>query len=203
MTIRDREIEMDISKIPTMGWVVMGILAAGVLVVVSFLLLVLIRSLKSVNITSSVFSLTQKEQAAAEGRELLDNQMRNAGNHIGKLRNLIENRLKELYALTDEQKNIVYLLAKALGDDLVKQVRLDFVRNHIIGKTDQEMKLYADSKAEGYYERVRSYLSNYNWVIPEYDFTSVMHKDRVSTDIFKDCFYRVYSGGKMIAGGKE
>jgi len=155
---------------------------------------------KGKDIKSKIFSATEKQTVAADARELMDNQIRTGSFHINAIRRMIRDSFVGLYPdYTDLEYEYIDLLTKSITDNLLQHFQIDLVRNHIMKKTESELRSYTEGKASGYYEKVKTYLDDYNKAIKKYDFTAIM--DNITRDRFFELYLNAYSGAKKIATG--
>lgn len=182
-----------ICKLPFFAWCFIAVMFFSVLFVAYKLF-------KGKDIKSKIFSATEKQTVAADARELMDNQIRTGSFHINAIRRMIRDAFVSIYPdHTELEYEYIDLLTKSITDNLLQHFQIDLVRNHIMKKTDVELKSYTEGKASGYYEKVKTYLDDYNKAIKKYDFSAIM--DLISNDDFYELYLNAYSGAKKIATG--
>lgn len=186
-----------LSGLPPYVWAYITIIFTVVVAIVAVTLVVL---LKNKEIKTKSFSITEKEQIQAESRELSDNQMRTAKIHIGSIRILVSDQVdKQFEGITPIEKSFMDLLVKQITDNLLEQFRIDLVRNHIVKKTDEELKVYTQAKAQTYYTKIKLYLNDYNYVIRRYDFKKLV--DAIPFQQIYDIYYESYMSAKQLSVG--
>jgi hypothetical protein len=167
---------------------------------VGMVLFALYSILKGRNLTTPIISLTEKEKIQAEGRELSDNQMRTAKIHIGSIRTLLREQSYELFPdMTALESAYMELLTGKITDNLLEQFRIDLVRNHIIKKSEDELKIYTQAKANTYYTKIRLFLDDYNHNILKYDFKKII--DSIPYQRIYDIYYESYLSAKQLSVG--
>lgn len=154
------------------------------------------------NLSTPVFKLTEpeKERVQAESRELSDNQMRTAKIHIGSIRMLMITEAERIFpGMTSLEQAYTGLLAGKITDNLLEQYRIDLVRNHIVKKSDEDLKIYTQAKASTYYTKIRLFLCDYNPNLPNYDLKKIIEGIPFK-DIY-DIYYESYLSAKQLSMG--
>ena len=186
-----------LKELPGFAWVciMITVIAVVALVVVGLYLI-----LKGKNVTSPIISITEKERIQSESRELSDNQMRTAKIHIGSIRTLMMEEAEKLF-MDMEPLELAYieLLTGKITDNLLEQFRIDLVRNHIVKKSDEELKVYTQAKANTYYTKIRVFLGDYNHNIKKYDFKKII--DAIAYQRIYDIYYQSYLSAKQLSAG--
>lgn len=186
-----------LKELPWFAWICMSITVVAVITLVVFGLYYI---LKGKNITTPVVSITEKEKIQAESRELSDNQMRTAKIHIGSIRTILMEQAEKVFEdMEPLETAYVELLTGKITDNLLEQFRIDLVRNHIVKKSDEELKVYTQAKASTYYTKIRVFLSDYNHNIKKYDFKKII--DSVPQQKIYDIYYLSYLSAKQLSAG--
>lgn len=171
-----------------------------VVAVVSIVGFVIYKILSGKDITTKAFTATQKVQIQADSRELSDNQMRAAKVILGKLKVLLCTEADVIWtSKTSLETDYISLLLNHITTHLLEQYRIDLVRNHIMQKNYEELKIYSDAKAVMYRMKVESFLNDYNRCIPQYDLKRIL--DNVPENTFKELYYQAYSQAKSLSVG--
>ena len=174
-----------LKELPGFAWVCIMI---TVISVVALVIVGLYYILKGKNVTTPIISITEKERIQSESRELSDNQMRTAKIHIGSIRTIMMEEAEKLF--TDMEP---------LELNLLEQFRIDLVRNHIVKKSDEELKVYTQAKANTYYTKIRVFLGDYNHNIKKYDFKKII--DAIAYQRIYDIYYQSYLSAKQLSAG--
>ena len=193
--------KVDLSSIPTIGWIaiiIIGILLAAVL---SFAIYVISKK----NVKSKFVELNEpireeiKERYIAEGKDLVDNQSQVAKLMLKIARiKLYETGLKIFNIQDEKDKTILEMITYRISDRLNYELKNDFTRNHIINKSNYELELYANAKAKAYYRLITEKLYMFNSKLPDYELPKIM--DEISFDDTKKLFSDIYFSGRDIAG---
>lgn len=171
-----------------------------VLITVVLIFFLLLQVIRTKDIKTPVFSIAAKEQIQAEGRELSDNQMRTAKIHIGSIRVLLREEVDRQFTdMSPLQLAYMDLLIGKITDNLLEQFRIDLVRNHIVKKSEDELKVYTQAKAQTYYTKIKVYLDDYNYNIPAYDFKKIV--DVIPFQKFYNIYYTSYLSAKQLSVG--
>lgn len=175
-------------------------LSVTIIVVVALIVVGLALILKNKDIKLKSFSISEKEQLQAEGRELSDNQMRTAKIHIGSIRVLLRDEVdKEFTDIKPLELAYLDLLINKITDNLLEQFRIDLVRNHIVKKTEEELKVYTQAKAQTYYTKIKLFLDDYNYNIPRFDLKKIV--DVIPYQKFYNIYYTSYLSAKQLSVG--
>lgn len=186
-----------IGQVPTVAWVMLSLVCITLIIL---LFILVTRILKEKNIVTPHFSLTEKQQLQAESRELSDHQMRGAQEILGyiavELREISNEKFPQMTYL---EKAYMDLLGKYIISSILENFRLDLVRNHIVKKSDIELKEYAEAKADIYYIMVKSIISKWNMGIEQYDLNIIL--DGIPQSEFNTLFYKAYKNAVKLSYG--
>lgn len=175
-------------------------LLIAIILVIGIICTTLYLLLRNKNINTKIFSATEKEKIQADSRELSDNQMRAAKIMINKLKIMMIEESDKLYPnKTLLEANFIDLLLGRITDNLLEQFRIDLVRNHIVKKNEDELKIYSQSKATMYYTKVEVYLSDYNRTMPEYNLKDIIKG--IPEKVFFEHYYDAYKSAKDLSIG--
>lgn len=199
-----------IGALPPAGWAAIFLLiavGAGALFGLYRLLLKKDVRLKNMEIAQRQEISESKEEIVAlasenawqKEKDLVSSQYSTAVNLLQKLRiDIYEAGVAHL-GLEDGDKRLILLdIAWVIEARLSRAVLLDLVRNHISGKSKEELARYADAKADGYWRRVKTDLFSFSTQLPGYNLASLM--DHVPIAEFRKLFFDVYSSAIRIAG---
>lgn len=186
-----------IATAPVYAWVF-------VLIIISLLLgtiiLICFKGLKGKNINTPRISITEKTQLQAESRELSDNQMRGAREILSWVEVSLRKASDVMFVNQDLlERAYLDLLFKYISSVLLEQFRLDIVRNHIVKKTESELKEYSEAKAEIYHSMVKAVLSKHDSDIPTFCIIDLM--DNITVKDFYEVYYKAYLNAKRLSVG--
>lgn len=186
-----------IAEVPVYAWIFATLM---LIIILGTLALVVLKVLKDKNITTSLFSVTEKSQLQAESRELNDNQMRGAREILSWIEVTLRNTSEKTFVNQDLlERAYLDLLFKYISSTLLEQFRLDLVRNHIVKKTESELKEYSEAKAEIYRSMVMAILSKHNSDLPNLPLIELLND--LSTKDFFDVYYKAYLNAKRLSVG--
>lgn len=198
--------KINLASIPTIGWVITGIIGVLMIIVVAVLVIGILYILLRKNLKTTLFEITdqpkqqQREIYIAEGKDQLDNQSQVAKQLLKKIRIKMFVTGISLFGIKDSKElEIFELITYRIADRLNYDVRNDLTRNHITKKTDDELKKYSHAKAEGYYYMIYDRLFNMNSKLPEYNLPSIL--DKIPINEFDQTFEEIYFAARNIAGG--
>lgn len=171
-----------------------------IMLVVAIVVIGLYFLLRNKNIAIKGVSVTQKTQIQADARELSDNQMRSAKIFIGKLKISFLQEADRLWPnKTALEADFLSLLMEHINSNLLEQFRIDLVRNHIVSKTEDELKVYTQAKASMYRMKVEMFFNDYNRNLPDFDLRTLI--DKVQEDTFYELYYKAYLSAKKLSIG--
>ncbi len=186
-------------SLPVAGWV--AIFLVLVLIGLFFVGLYELLKLKDIKIKNmEVTSKTQKELYQTEGKNVLDNQTSNAHNLLKQVWIDLYETGKKKFNITDTKELFILEdIAHLIEGKLNYEVKNDLTRNHITEKTDNELQIYSDAKAVGYYRSVKASLYTYNNQLPDYNLPQILND--IHLDDYKHKFTEIYFNARKIAGG--
>jgi len=197
---------LNFASIPTIGWIITGIIGILIVIVVAVLVIGILYILLKKNLKTTLFEFTDKPQQQqreiyiAEGKDQLDNQSQVAKQLLKKIRIKMYVTGIDLFKIQDtKEAEIFELITYRIADRLNYDVRNDLTRNHITKKTDDELKKYSLAKAEGYYYMIYDRLFNLNSKLPEYNLPTIL--DKIPISEFEQTFSDIYFAARNIAGG--
>lgn len=187
------------ASLPAAGWAA----AFAALAMLGCLLFGLYRLLlrKEVRVGRvEVVSPAERKAIGISANRLLENQSANASNLLTKVWTDLYETGRRIFSMTD-QKELFLLedISKLIDHKLQHAVYMDLLRNHITGRTEEEVREYAAAKAEGYWRLVRTYLHSYNAQLPKYPLPSIL--DYIDSGEYKRIFTEIYLSSRSIAGG--
>lgn len=197
---------IDLSTIPTVGWITILVLGFFILVTLILVVTGVLYVIFKKNIKTKIFELTdvpkqqQRELYIAEGKDQLDNQCQVAKQLLKKIRiRLFQSGVMKFEIKDQKDIEILELITYRIADRLCYDVRNDLTRNHITKKNDEELKEYSDAKAKGYYFMMYDRLYNLNSKLPNFDLPKIL--DDISESEIRNIFYDIYFSARSIAGG--
>lgn len=198
--------KIDLSSIPSIGWVVIFVLGFIAVLIIGFAIMGIFYLILKKNIKSKIFEITdipqqqQRELFIAEGKDQLENQCQVAKQLLKKVRiRIYEAGIEQLKIQDHKDIEIFELITYRIADRLNYDVRNDLTRNHITKKTDEELKEYSNAKAKGYYYMMYDRLYNMNSRLPDYELPKTL--ELIPESEIKAIFYEIYHSARSIAGG--
>lgn len=136
-----------------------------------------------------------KEDALTSTKGYVKRQSLIASHHVG----VIAGDLRDLFSrncdLTQEEKNMVWVLVSLFVSELHRQLVDNFTENHI-GKTDEEIEQYTRMRAREYTSFAKSFFDDYDWTMPRYRLKDALKF--LPPDYFFTRLFIVYKDGKSI-----
>lgn len=130
---------------------------------------------------------------------LLTSQYANAINLLQGLRIGLRDAGREHLELkTQAELSALEDVTARIGHRIEREVLLDLIRNHFGDKSKEELKAYADAKAEGYWRRVNAELSDFAARFPGQNLPALM--DYIPVESYRKLFEEIYSSANRIAG---
>lgn len=186
-----------ISQLPIAGWICITLVCLTAFAVV---LIGALRLIKTKDIAIGNFKMSEKTQLQAESRELSDNQMRGAREVLSYIQVMLrEQSSKKFPGLTYLESSFLDLLFKYIMTSLLEQFRLDLVRNHIVKKTESELREYSSAKADIYYMSVQAILSRYNHEIERFNLSDLLMN--IPQEEFDRLYFKAYLNAKKLSIG--
>lgn len=182
----------------SMPWYGIVIIVAIVAIVVIYLVSKRV-SLKVGNVTLEQHKEELKKSEDNSVRLKIHAQIREYENYTGLIERLIcEGFEKTFPELNKDERIIVHLFCNLIRRALEKQLMLDLVANHIVNKTDEELREYTSDKTQAYKNRMLNFMSNYNdTVLPDKNILEVINN--VNMDELENIYYTIYKKAVKIA----
>lgn len=111
---------------------------------------------------------------------------------------ICESGRRQLPGLDRRDVFLLENIARLVENAVSHEVLLDLVRNHLAAKSEEELRLYSDAKAEGYWELAKAELRGHSSQLDGADLAALM--DGIPQKEFKALLWDVYSGARRIAG---
>lgn len=200
--------KVDLSTIPTIGWISFIIISILITAIFIMLILFLTQILSKKDFKTKAFEINEpikpevKERYIAEGKDIIDNQSQVAKLMLKIARIRLYEIGIEMFHIQDERdKTILELITYRISDRLNYELKNDFTRNHIINKTNYELEQYANAKTKAYYRLVKEKLYMFNSKLPYYDLPKIM--DEIKFDEVLKLFTDIYFSGRDIVGKQK
>lgn len=197
---------LDFTTISLTGVIAICAIVTG-LVIVFFIIFKNVRalSIKTNMLTvetqerTKILETKTKEEAFTKTKNYVKRQSALAKHHIGVIAGDLRDLFTRTYKLTQEEKNMVYILVDLFVAELHRQIVDNFTENHI-GKTDEEIETYTKMRAREYTSFAKSFFDDYDWTMPRFRLKDALKY--LPPDYFFMRLATLYKDGKSIEKGE-
>lgn len=126
-------------------------------------------------------------------------QIREYENYTGLIERLIYEGFEKTFPqLSKDERTIIHLFCNLIRRALEKQLMLDLVANHIVDKTEEELREYTSDKSQAYKNRMLNFMSNYNdTVLPDKNILEVVKN--INMEQMENIYFTIYKKAVKIA----